>query len=131
MAGMLFGIFTLIFWPIYDIRRTKQIKGIGYQEEAKLDEATVERWKKGRIRAKMLWIGFGIFILMSIALNFSMEIYLPRGEDGVYQDTELAGLLLSLVNILLNIGIVGFIGGLVYSGWNNKRNLGQIYVKVR
>ncbi|MCD8333956.1 MAG: hypothetical protein LUC35_01105 [Clostridiales bacterium] len=63
MISVIITILAFWVWPARDLRKVRAVKGIGFSEDAKLDQATVDGWKAGRIRAKKLWVGFGTLIV--------------------------------------------------------------------
>lgn len=130
MLRLMVGIFAFIFWPLYDIKRAQKIRGIGSGDE-RLDDDTVEKWKAGRIFAKRLWMVFGMVILTGMLLDYGMGFYFPVDANGEYADAAAAGLLDGLILTFVFVGSAGFLGGLIYNGWNNKKHLGQFHVSVR
>lgn len=131
MFSLMIGIFAFIMWPLYDIKRTQNIKGIGKSQDERFDDETVNRWKAGRVRAKYIWMAAGVIILLGMALNYAMGFYFPVTADGVYEDPEGAALVSTIVLAFVAVGAVVFAGGLVLSAMNNKKHLGQLHVSVR
>ena len=128
MGSMVLAIFVFWIWPARDIAKVRQIKGIGLSEDAKLDQATVEGWKAGRIRAKKLWVGFGSLVVAGSMLNFVIEMLWQ--EDGMVPNPQMAGVMSNVQLLAIFLGLLGFLGGLIYSAWNNKRYLGQLRVTM-
>lgn len=128
MGSMVLAIFVFWIWPARDIAKTRKIKGIGLNEDAKLDQATVEGWKAGRIRAKKLWVGFGSFVVAGSMLNFVIEMLWQ--EDGMMPNPQMASMMSKLLLTVILIGLLGFFAGLIYSGCNNKKYLGQLRVTM-
>ena len=128
MISVIITIFAFWYWPSRDLRKVRAVKGIGLSEDARLDGATVEGWKAGRIRAKKLWVGFGTLIITGAMLNWVVDTFWV--EDGVAPDATLAAVFTYIVLGLIFVGLVGWLGGLIYSGRNNKKYLGQLRVTM-
>ncbi|MCD7929630.1 MAG: hypothetical protein LUF86_05675 [Clostridiales bacterium] len=128
MISVIITIFAFWYWPSRDLRKVRAVKGIGLNEDAKLDQATVDGWKAGRIRAKKLWTGFGTLIITGAMLNWVVDTFWV--EDGIAPDATLAGVFTYIVLGLIFVGLLGWLGGLIYSGRNNKKYLGQLRVTL-
>ncbi|MCD7838658.1 MAG: hypothetical protein LUG65_07085, partial [Clostridiales bacterium] len=115
-------------WPARDLRKVRAVKGIGLSEDAKLDQATVDGWKAGRIRAKKLWTAFGTLVITGAMLNWVVDTFWV--EDGVAPDATLAAVFTYIVLGLIFVGLLGWLGGLIYSARNNKKYLGQLRVTM-
>ncbi|MCD7820846.1 MAG: hypothetical protein LUG64_01355 [Clostridiales bacterium] len=128
MISVIITILAFWVWPARDLRKVRAVKGIGFSEDAKLDQATVDGWKAGRIRAKKLWVGFGTLIVAGAMLNWLVDILWL--EDGAAPDAVLAAVFTYLELGLFLVGVLGWLGGLIYSGRNNKKYLGQLRVTM-
>ncbi len=128
MASIILTILAFWVWPARDLRKVRAVKGIGLNEEAKLDQATVEGWKAGRIRAKKLWTLFGTLIVAGAMLNWVTDTF--WAEDGAAPNAALAAGFTYVVLGLIFVGLLGWLGGLIYSGRNNKKYLGQLRVTM-
>ncbi len=128
MISVIITILAFWYWPSRDLRKVRAVKGIGLNEDARLDEATVEGWKAGRIRAKKLWAGFGTLIITGAMLNWVVDTFWV--EDGMTPDAALATVFTYIELVLFAVGLLGWLGSLIYSGRNNKKYLGQLRVTM-
>ncbi|MCD8190529.1 MAG: hypothetical protein LUD78_09980 [Clostridiales bacterium] len=128
MASVILTILAFWVWPARDLRKVRAVKGIGFNEDARLDQATVEGWKAGRIRAKQLWTAFGTLVIAGAVLNWVVDTF--WAEDGAAPNAALAADFTYVVLGLIFVGLLGWLGGLIYSGRNNKKYLGQLRVTM-
>lgn len=128
MGSILIVIFIFWFWPVRDLRKVRAIKGIGVGSEARLDQDTVDKWKAGRIRAKKLWMGFGTIVIFGVMMNWVVDTF--WAADGLTPDVHLMEIFSSVVLLCIFVGLLGFLGSLIYSAWNNHKHLGQLRVSM-
>lgn len=129
MISILISVFVFWIWPALDIRKIRKVRGIGRSKGgAPLDQSIVEGWKAGRLRAKVLWVGFGTVITSGVLLDQLIPVlWMP---DGMMPDAQIATAMGFVELAALFGGGIGFIAGLIYSAYNNKKYLGQLRVML-
>lgn len=127
MIHMILALLVFWYWPVRDIRRVLQVRDIGDGTDSKLSRDVVNQWKKGRLASKKQWLFFGTFVIAATIFNW-MIINL-WGEGGAAPSPEMAWIMNIVELIFLAVGLIGVVCSLINSGTNNKRYLGQWWVR--
>lgn len=127
MLHIILALLMFWYWPVRDIRRVIQVRAIGDGTDSTIDKSTVDSWKKGRLAAKKQWLMFGTLVITSSILNWMIDAF--WGVNGAAPNEQLAWVMSILELLLLAIGLIGVICSIINSGTNNKRYLGQWWVR--
>lgn len=127
MLHIILALLVFWYWPVRDIRRVIQVRDIGDGTDHKISRDVVESWKKGRLAAKKQWLMFGTLVITSTIFNWMIVAF--WGENGAAPSADMAWIM-SIVELLcLAVGLIGVACSLLNSGTNNKRYLGQWWVR--
>lgn len=127
MLHIILALLAFWYWPTRDIRRVIQVRAIGDGTDATISQDKVNSWKKGRLAAKKQWLMFGTLVITSTILNWMIAAF--WGEGGAAPNGDVAWLVSILELVLLVVGLFGVLCSLINSGTNNKRYLGQWWVR--
>jgi F0F1-type ATP synthase assembly protein I len=128
MVSILLSVVVFWLWPASDLRRAQKVTGIGAQGGERLDDETVQLWRKGRIRCRKLWLNFGTAVVVGSMMSWVIDTFWAEG--GAAPDPKLAQCFGLIVSAAVTVGLLGSFVSLLMSAANNKKHLGQFRVTL-